>query len=107
MAGQIKYEERTRTGFKVKEPEMYHVVMYNDDFTPMDFVVEILMSIFNKTETEAFQIMYTIHRGTRAVVGTYIYDIAVTKAKEAVKRARQDGYPFRVETEPASSSGMN
>ena len=38
MAGQIKYEERTRTGFKVKEPEMYHVVMYNDDFTPMDFL---------------------------------------------------------------------
>ncbi|MDO5411091.1 MAG: ATP-dependent Clp protease adaptor ClpS [Lachnospiraceae bacterium] len=100
MAGQIKYEESTQIKFKVKEPKMYHVIMYNDDFTPMDFVVEILMSVFHKSETEAFQLMYAIHRGIKAVVGTYIYDIAVTKADEAVKRARAEGYPFRVETEP-------
>lgn len=100
MAGQIKYEESTHTKFKVKEPKMYHVIMYNDDFTPMDFVVEILMSVFNKSESEAFRLMYAIHRGTRAIVGTYVYDIAVTKADEAVKRAREAGYPFRVETEP-------
>ncbi len=100
MSGQIKFEENTHTKFRVKEPKMYHVIMYNDDFTPMDFVVEILMSVFNKSESEAFRLMYAIHRGTRAVVGTYVYDIAVTKADEAVKRAREAGYPFRVETEP-------
>lgn len=100
MAGQIKYEESTHTKYKVKEPKMFHVVMYNDDFTPMDFVVEILMTVFNKSETEAFRLMYAIHRGVKAVVGTYVYDIAVTKAAESVKRARDAGYPFRVETEP-------
>lgn len=102
MAGQIKYEESTHTKYKVKEPKMYHVVMYNDDFTPMDFVVEILMSVFNKSEAEAFRLMYAIHRSVKAVVGTYVYDIAVTKAEESVKRAREAGYPFRVETEAVS-----
>ena len=101
MSAQIKYEESTHTKYKVKEPRMYHVIMYNDDFTPMDFVVDILVSIFNKSETEAFRLMYSIHRGVKAIVGTYIYDIAATKAEEAVKRARAAGYPFRVETEAA------
>ncbi len=101
MAEQVKYGEHTHTKYKVKEPRMYHVIMYNDDFTPMDFVVEILMSIFQKSEAEAFQLMYAVHRGVKAVVGTYVYDIAVTKAEESVKRAREEGYPFRVEAEPA------
>ena len=100
MAGQVKYDESTHTKYKVKEPRMYHVVMYNDDFTPMDFVVEILMSVFQKSETEAFQLMYAIHRGVKAIVGTYLYDIAITKVEESVKRAREAGYPFRVEAEP-------
>lgn len=101
MAELIKYEESTNIKYKVKEPKMYHVVMYNDDFTPMDFVVEILISVFHKSETDAFHLMYAIHRGTKAVVGTYTYDMAVTKADEAVRQAREEGYPFRVETEPA------
>ena len=102
MAGQIKIEENTRVKFKVKEPRMYQVVMYNDDFTPMDFVVEILIEIFDKTEEEAFRLMYAVHRGTKASVGVYVYDIACTKADEAVKRAREAGYPFRVEALPVN-----
>lgn len=100
MAEQTKLTRYTNTKFKVKEPRMYRVVMYNDDFTPMDFVVEILMTIFDKSETEAFHLMYSIHRGVKAVVGTYIRDIAETKAAQAVKLAREEGYPFCVEAEP-------
>lgn len=89
----------SKTGSQVKEPKRYKVVMYNDDFTPMDFVVEILKTIFNKEHQEAVDIMMQVHRGGRAVVGIYSYDIAMTKTQEAMHLARQSGYPFQVKVE--------
>lgn len=86
---------------KLKQPKRYKVIIYNDDFTTMEFVVEILMEIFHKTEEEAMNIMMAIHRGTKAVVGVYSYDIARTKANRAVSMARQEGFPLRVEVEPS------
>ena len=100
MANQTIFEENTKTRSKFKLPSMYHVVMYNDDFTPMDFVVDVLMDIFQKSEQDAFRIMMSVHKGGKAIVGTYIYDIAVTRADLAVTRARKAGYPFRVEAIP-------
>jgi ATP-dependent Clp protease adaptor protein ClpS len=88
-----------KTDIKLKKPKKYKVVMYNDDFTPMDVVVDILTDIFHKSYEEAVAIMMTVHKGNKAVVGVYSYDIAKTRAGKAVKIARELGYPFRVEVE--------
>jgi ATP-dependent Clp protease adaptor protein ClpS len=86
-----------KTGGEVKKPKMYEVVFYNDDFTPMDFVVDVLQLVFNKGKAEAYQIMMQVHKSDRAVVGVYTRDIARTKAITAVDMARKAGYPLKVE----------
>lgn len=88
-----------KTDMKLKEPKKYKVVMYNDDFTPMDVVVNILLEVFHKNYEEAVTIMMTVHKGNKAIVGVYSYDIAKTRAVKAVKIARELGYPFRAEVE--------
>ena len=99
MAFQTGVKEDTK--IKLKKPSLYHVVMHNDDFTTMDFVVEILMTIFRKEHEEAVALMMLVHNIQRAVVGTYSYDIARTKAEEAEERAREQGFPFRLSVEEA------
>lgn len=94
-----KLEINGKTRSKLKEPGRYKVVMYNDDFTPMDFVVNILMDVFRKSEQEAMAIMLAIHKGTKETVGEYVYDIARTKADTCIQRARDEGYPFMVKIE--------
>ena len=68
-----------------------------DDFTPMDFVVEILVQIFDKDLEAAVELMLSVHHGSYAVAGIYPRDMAQTKAAEAVRRARAQGYPLKVE----------
>lgn len=92
---------KTRFMVKVQEPKRYQAVMHNDDYTPMDFVVEILVNVFDKEKKEAVDLMYQVHRGQRAVVGVYSYDIAHTKANQVMEMARKEGYPFRVTVEEA------
>lgn len=99
MAFQTGVKEDTK--IKLKKPSLYHVVMHNDDFTTMDFVVEILMTIFHKEHEEAVALMMLVNNIQRAVVGTYSYDIARTKAEEAEERAREQGFPFRLSVEEA------
>ena len=82
---------------EIELPPECSVVMYNDDYTTKDFVVEILVSIFDKGEVEANFIMETIHAEGSAVVGIYTYDIAVTKAGMATTVAKKNGFPLRVE----------
>lgn len=105
MAGKTKEGSGTafkeRAQYKQKEPNHYEIIMYNDDFTPMDFVVQILMLVFHKSEAEAFQLMLTVHKGGQAVVGRYTYDIAASKRAKAIALAREAGYPFRVEMKEA------
>jgi len=76
-------------------PEEYEVIMLNDDFTPMDFVVDILIRIFHKNPVEATRLMLLIHTTGRAVVGVYTYDIASTKITEVHTQARAQGYPLK------------
>ena len=95
MAFKEGIKERTKS--KVKQPRQYQVLIYNDDFTPMDFVVEVLMVVFDKEETAAVTLMMSIHKGSYAVAGVYPKDIARTKAAEAVQWARSEGYPLKVE----------
>lgn len=98
MATQTGLESKTRA--HIKEPKQYKVVMYNDDFTPMDFVADILEMIFNKEHAEAITLMLRVHKENSAVVGIYYYDIAMTKTQEAMHLAKQKGYPFQVKVEP-------
>ena len=95
MAAKENVKEQTRS--KIKIPRQYQVLIYNDDFTPMDFVVEVLMVVFDKEETAAVTLMMSIHKGSYAVAGVYPKDIARTKAAEAVQWARSEGYPLKVE----------
>ncbi|MCH5247315.1 MAG: ATP-dependent Clp protease adaptor ClpS [Muribaculaceae bacterium] len=86
--------ERSRT--IIREPGKYDVVFHNDDFTPMDFVTSLLRHIFFKNDTEADILMLKVHSEGRAVVGTYTYDIAVSKTTDAMSMARQQGFPLRI-----------
>lgn len=92
-----KESVRERTESRLKEPKRYKVLMYNDDYTPMDFVVAVLQQIFDKNKNDAVGIMMEIHNGTFAVVGVYSRDIARTKANTATEWARSEGYPLKVE----------
>ncbi len=89
--GQIK--ERIRE--EVKEPEMYRVILLNDDYTTTDFVVEILVSIFHKSPIEAAKIMMDVHKKGRGIVGLYTFDIAATKIAQVHMKARESEYPLK------------
>lgn len=88
---------RERPESKIRRPKRYKVLMYNDDFTPMEFVVDVLKKNFDKSQDEAVKLMLSIHNSTYAVVGVYTRDIARTKAACTVEWARQEGYPLKVE----------
>lgn len=90
---------KEHTDSRVKEPKQYHVIMLNDDFTTMEFVVEILVDIFHKDPVSAEAIMLTVHKNGKAVVGKYPYDIALTKINTAMSRARAEGFPFQLTME--------
>ena len=97
MAVRGETSEKTRS--RIREPKRYQVIMHNDDYTPMDFVVDILVSIFNKTKEDAQNIMQTVHNEGYSVVGCYTYDIAVTRVEVTKSIAKQNGFPLRVEIE--------
>jgi ATP-dependent Clp protease adaptor protein ClpS len=79
---------------KLKEPEDYKVLLLNDNYTSMDFVVDVLVIIFRKNEAEAERIMMDIHRKGKAIVGTYTYDIAQTKSAQVHSLAAQNNFPL-------------
>ncbi|MDE7253661.1 MAG: ATP-dependent Clp protease adaptor ClpS [Acetatifactor sp.] len=97
----IQGETREKTRINIREPKHFRVIMHNDDFTTMDFVVGILIDIFHKDEAEAQRLMLMVHKSGRAAVGTYPYDIAVTKIQSAMSRAKEEGFPFRMTVEEA------
>ncbi len=83
------------------EPKMYKVVMLNDDYTSMDFVIDILMSIFHKSYQEAEAIMLDIHKKDRGVCGVYTYEVAETKISQVSRLAREQGFPLKAVMEDA------
>jgi ATP-dependent Clp protease adaptor protein ClpS len=84
---------------KLKEPGKFKVVVLNDDFTPMDFVVAMLMSIFKHSEPIAVDITMKIHREGSAVAGLYTYEIAEQKGIDATTLARDHGHPLQLKVE--------
>lgn len=95
----IQGETREKTRINIREPKHYRVIMHNDDFTSMDFVVDILVEIFHKAEMEAERLMLMVHETGKAAIGSYPYDIAVTKVQAATTRAKEEGFPFRMTIE--------
>lgn len=86
---------------EIQEPQEYKVIFLNDDYTTMDFVVAMLMSVFHKSEVEAVEIMEKVHKTGSGIAGIFSYDIALTKTKIVVEHARKNGFPLRVEVEEA------
>ena len=85
---------------ELKKPQMYAVVMYNDDYTPMEFVVDVLQNHFKHTLDSAINIMLAIHQQGKGIAGIYPKDIAETKAQTVNREARQAGYPLLSQIEP-------
>ncbi len=81
------------------EPPMFKVLLHNDDYTTMEFVVEILMSVFNKAPEEAIRIMLNVHRNGIGVCGVYTYEVSETKVKTVHALARENGYPLKCSME--------
>ena len=93
MANQIEIEIDEQT--QVKEPNKYKVLLLNDDYSTMDFVIEVLVNIFKKTNDEATQIMLIIHQKGKAVCGIYTHEIAATKVAQVRANARKAQFPLK------------
>ena len=91
--------ERTDTVKKEKKTPPYRVLLMNDDYTPMEFVVEVLMDVFAKGETEAVHIMLKVHVEGSGLAGVYPFEIAETKVEEVHARARAEGHPLKATLE--------
>lgn len=97
MSNETKLQDKTT--FEVKKPRMYKVIIYNDDYTTMDFVVEVLVSVFLKDVPDAVKIMFNVHKNGSGVAGIYSYDIAATKIKQTQGMADKSGYPLKLTLE--------
>lgn len=95
---QSSIQERQR--IDLREPRRYKVIIHNDDFTTMEFVVLILTNVFFKSQAEAETLMLQVHHSDKAVVGIYTYDVALSKVQKATHMARDAGYPLRLSYEP-------
>lgn len=97
---QEQFNVRERQKNNLKEPHRYKVIIHNDDFTTMEFVVEVLKTVFFLSNEKAEELMLQVHHSNKAVVGIYTYDIAVSKANKATNMAREKGFPLRLTVEP-------
>ena len=95
--GEVKDKPKAVT----KRPQLYHVVLINDDYTTMEFVVQTLEEIFDKGPAEAYRIMMEVHTSGRGVCGAYTYEVAETKVATVHEMARGEGFPLRAGIEEA------
>jgi ATP-dependent Clp protease adaptor protein ClpS len=97
MSTETVFEDRTeeKEEEELKHPDEFLVILLNDDYTTMDFVVDILMIVFHKSLPEASRIMLDVHRRGKGIVGAYSYDIAVTKVNQVQALARQNQFPLK------------
>ncbi len=115
MAGRKKKSDKEEHGFEpegesavateaeheVDEPRLYHVLLHNDDYTTMEFVVLVLTTVFHMPHETAVQVMLNVHQKGVGVAGTYSYEVAESKAQKAMKLAREHEFPLRTSVEPA------
>ncbi|WP_345315691.1 ATP-dependent Clp protease adapter ClpS [Ferrimonas gelatinilytica] len=93
--------EREKQEQKLEPPRLYKVVLNNDDYTPMEFVVEVLTRFFNMNEEKATEVMLTVHYKGKGVCGVFTLDIAETKAAQVNRYARESQHPLLCSTEQA------
>ena len=86
---------------KTKEPPLYKVLLHNDDYTTMDFVIDVLISVFHKSESEAEQIMLNVHKKGVGICGVYPLELAETKVETVTSLARSNGFPLKSSMEKA------
>lgn len=96
-SGGVAVEEETR----LQEPPKFAVVLHNDDYTTMEFVIEVLVRFFRKSGEEAMKVMLSVHHNGSGVAGIYPAEIAETKVSQVTDYARAQGYPLKVTAEPA------
>ncbi|WP_446899130.1 ATP-dependent Clp protease adaptor ClpS [Clostridium sp. LBM24168] len=99
MNSEVKIIENTKSEIELNKPKLYKVVIYNDDYTTMNFVIKVLMEIFKKQREEAIKIMYDVHRRGIGIAGIYCYDIAETKVIQATTMAKNSGFPLKFSME--------
>lgn len=95
MSFETQGQTEETTIFGLDKPKRYKVLMHNDDYTSMEFVVEVLTTIFRKSEAEAVQLMHKIHTEGKAICGVYTLEIAETKVAQTIELARDNGFPLR------------
>ncbi len=93
---ELLLEERTRA----RAPRLYRVLFHNDDYTTMEFVVDVLMRFFRRSATEAAQIMLEVHTHGVGVAGTYTREVAETRVEQVTEAAREEGFPLLLTIEP-------
>jgi ATP-dependent Clp protease adaptor protein ClpS len=98
--GDILEKTREEVDIKTDEPPMYKVIIFNDDFTPKVFVVELLVHLFHKSINEATDLMWRVHRGEKGIAGIYPREIAETKVETGIALARENGFPLKLSMEP-------
>jgi ATP-dependent Clp protease adaptor protein ClpS len=96
--GQTKTLERQDT--RAEKPRMFRVILHNDDYTTMEFVVEVLIEIFRKSAAQAVQLMLLVHTVGKATVGLYTREVAETRCADTERRARERGFPLKATLEP-------
>jgi ATP-dependent Clp protease adaptor protein ClpS len=100
MNEKVITKPRVETKTKTARPPLYKVILLNDDFTPREFVVQVLKAVFRMGAERAQAVMLTAHRKGSCVIAVYTRDVAETKAKEATELGKQKGYPLFFTTEP-------
>ena len=93
--------EKPKPGSRTQRPSMYRVLLLNDDYTTMQFVIEVLETVFDKSPAEAHRIMMHVHTRGRGVCGVYPYEVAETKVALVHERAKENGFPLRAAIEEA------
>lgn len=93
-------QQRTKAKITTERPKLHKVILLNDDYTPREFVVKVLESVFHMGEPQAESVMMTAHQKGSAVIAVYTKEIAETKADEAIELSQQFGFPLMVTTEP-------
>lgn len=96
-----KIEHQNDSEISISEPKRYNVFLLNDDYTSMDFVIDILMTIFRKNYSDAYAIMMAVHQKGRGLCGSYPYEIAETKVHQVSTLARESGFPLKAMMEEA------
>jgi ATP-dependent Clp protease adaptor protein ClpS len=100
MSEKTIVKPRTKIKPKTQRPPLYKVILLNDDYTPREFVVQVLKAVFRMNEDQAYRVMMTAHMRGACVIAVYTRDVAETKAKEATELGKSKGYPLFFTTEP-------